>query len=174
MSRVSVSQAKIGLTLTSLKSFAFVNLHFVTGGIDSSVQVYPFAFDPDVRLIHPPTVVGRSEPRSQTALNFWGVALYPSPHRDVVDRKSALGKEFFHLAADREKRRYQPTASRMTSGSNCRHLKRPETEGVSRSIERAYQITPPKLQHFPLRCVRLWISSIPVTSNPKRGKSLSL
>jgi hypothetical protein len=37
----------------------------------------------------------------------------------------------------------------MTSGSNCRHLKRPETEGVSRSIELAYQITPPKLQHFP-------------------------
>jgi hypothetical protein len=34
---------------------------------------------------------------------------------------------------------------------NCRHLKRPETEGVSRSIELAYQITPPKLQHF-----RLW------------------
>src|SRR5580700_6856343 len=37
----------------------------------------------------------------------------------------------------------------MISGSNCRHLKRPETEGVSRSIELAYQITPPKLQHFP-------------------------
>ena len=36
----------------------------------------------------------------------------------------------------------------MTSGSNCRHLKRPETE-VSRSIEPAYQITPAKLQHFP-------------------------
>jgi transposase len=27
-------------------------------------------------------------------------------------------------------------------------LKRPETEGVSRSIEQAYQITPAKLQHF--------------------------
>src|SRR5271166_2481953 len=36
----------------------------------------------------------------------------------------------------------------MTSGSNCRHLKRPETEGVSRSIELAHRITPPKLQHF--------------------------
>src|ERR1700730_2707403 len=35
----------------------------------------------------------------------------------------------------------------MTSASNCRHLRR-ETEGVSRSIELAYQITPPKLQHF--------------------------
>src|SRR5260221_13233012 len=50
---------------------------------------------------------------------------------------------------DSEKRKYQPTASRIISGSNCRHLKRPETEGVSRSIEQAYQITPAKLQHFP-------------------------
>src|SRR6202022_4171652 len=52
----------------------------------------------DVGLIHPPTVVGRSEPRSQSALNFWGVTLHPPPDGDVVDRKSALGKEFFHLA----------------------------------------------------------------------------
>ena len=36
----------------------------------------------------------------------------------------------------------------MTSGSNCRHLKITETEAVSRSIESAYQITPPKLHHF--------------------------
>ena len=43
-------------------------------------------------------VVGRSEPRSQSALNFWGVTLHPPPDGDVVDRKSALGKEFFHLA----------------------------------------------------------------------------
>ena len=27
---------------------------------------------------------------------------------------------------DKEKRRYQPTARRMTSGSNCLHLQRPE------------------------------------------------
>src|ERR1700730_18073273 len=50
---------------------------------------------------------------------------------------------------DSEKRKYQPTASRIISGSNWRHLKRPETEGASKSIEPAYQITPPKLQHFP-------------------------
>src|SRR5262249_55896605 len=48
---------------------------------------------------------------------------------------------------------YQPTASRMTSGWNCRHLKRPETEGVSRSIGPAYQIRPPKLQHFLIECM---------------------
>src|SRR5208337_1631556 len=29
---------------------------------------------------------------------------------------------------DKEKRRYQPTARRMTSGSNCLHLNRPETD----------------------------------------------
>ncbi len=48
----------------------------------------------------------------------------------------------------------EPTANRMTSGSNCRHLKRTETEGVSRSIEPAYQITPAKLQHFQQRYVK--------------------
>src|SRR5260221_1407539 len=56
---------------------------------------------------------------------------------------------------DSEKRKYQPTASRIISGSNCRHLKRPETEGVSRSIEQAYQITPAKLQHFPFDCATI-------------------
>src|ERR1700730_11405344 len=49
---------------------------------------------------------------------------------------------------DSTQRKYQPTASRMTSGSNCRHLKRAETEGVSRSMELAYQITPATLQHL--------------------------
>src|SRR5271157_4730368 len=68
-----------------------------TGRVDSPVQIDPFALNPDVGLIHPPAVVGRSEPRSQSALNFWGVTLHPPPDGDVVDRKSALGKEFFHL-----------------------------------------------------------------------------
>jgi hypothetical protein len=31
---------------------------------------------------------------------------------------------------DSEKRKYQPTPSRITSGSNCRHLNRPATEGA--------------------------------------------
>src|SRR5271166_244780 len=47
---------------------------------------------------------------------------------------------------DKEKRRYQPTARRMTSGSNCLHLNRPESDDA-RSIGAAYQTTPAKLQH---------------------------
>jgi hypothetical protein len=35
----------------------------------------------------------------------------------------------------------------MTSGSNCRHLNRPQTEDA-RSIGQAYQLKPPNLQHF--------------------------
>src|SRR5271166_6006264 len=50
---------------------------------------------------------------------------------------------------DKEKRRYQPTARRMTSGSNCLHLNRPETDDA-RSIGPAYQTTPAKLQHCPV------------------------
>src|SRR5271166_2917691 len=45
---------------------------------------------------------------------------------------------------DKEKRRYQPTARRMTSGSNCLHLNRPETDDA-RSIGPAYQTTTAKL-----------------------------
>jgi hypothetical protein len=82
-------------------------------------------------------------------LNFWGVTLYPRPDGDVVDRKSALGKELFHIAIRSEKRRYQPTARRTTSGSNCRHLNRAQTEDARRSILPAYHGVTAKLQHFP-------------------------
>ena len=49
-----------------------------------------------------------------------------------------------------EKRRYQPTARRITSGSNCRHLNRPQTEDARRSILPAYHGVTAKLQHFHL------------------------
>src|SRR5689334_4776506 len=48
---------------------------------------------------------------------------------------------------DREKRRYHPTASRITSGSNWRHLNRPEIEQTS-DIRPAYHLPTRKLQHF--------------------------
>ena len=71
-----------------------------------------------------------------------------SPHRDVVGMQTTLGEQLLDLTVRERERKYHPSASRMTSGSNCRHLNRPESEAVSRSIEPAYQITPPKLQHF--------------------------
>src|SRR5271166_4676579 len=50
---------------------------------------------------------------------------------------------------DSEKRKYQPTASGIISGSNWRHLNRPATEGARTiSAQLAYQSTPAKLQHF--------------------------
>ncbi len=58
------------------------------------VQVYPFAFDPDVCLVDPPRVIGRFEPRAQTSFQFRGITLHPSPDSDVVDQQAALGKEF--------------------------------------------------------------------------------
>src|ERR1700738_3081521 len=66
-------------------------------GIHRTIQVAPLALDPDVGLVHPPTVVGRSEPQSQLALNFWGVTLNPPPDGDVVDQKSTLSKEFLDV-----------------------------------------------------------------------------
>src|SRR5580704_15404382 len=47
-----------------------------------------------------------------------------------------------------EKRKYQPIARRMTSGSNWRHLNRPQTEESRTSIQPAYHGRPAKLQHF--------------------------
>jgi hypothetical protein len=41
-------------------------------------------------------------------------------------------------------------ASRMTSGSNWRHLNSPQTEEARRSIRPAYHGVPAKLQHFQL------------------------
>src|SRR5580693_4781860 len=37
----------------------------------------------------------------------------------------------------------------MTSGSNCRHLNKPQTEEARRSIRPAYHGLPAKLQHCP-------------------------
>src|SRR5271166_4788364 len=81
-----------------------------TGRVDSPVQIDPLALNPDVGLIHPPAIVGRSEPCSQSALNFWGVTLDPPLDGDVVDQKSALRKEFLHIAVG--KREAQVPADR--------------------------------------------------------------
>src|SRR5215471_19662899 len=52
------------------------------------VKVTPLAFDPDVGLIYPPTVVGRFEFRAQTSFHFRGVTLHPPPDGNVVDESS--------------------------------------------------------------------------------------
>jgi hypothetical protein len=39
----------------------------------------------------------------------------------------------------------------MTSGSNCRHLNKSQTEEARRSIRQAYHGMTSKLQHFPLK-----------------------
>ena len=45
----------------------------------------------------------------------------------------------------------------MTSGSNCRHLNKPQTEEARRSIRPAYHGLPVKLQHCPQE--RVWDSA---------------
>src|SRR5271157_821980 len=72
--------------------------------------------------------------------SFWA----RTESRSACRPRSASNSSTFRY--DKEKRRYQPTARRMTSGSNCLHLNRPETDDA-RSIGAAYQTTPAKLQH---------------------------
>src|SRR6202007_2557750 len=78
----------------------------------------------------------------------------PSPPRDVVGCKPRSASNSSTSRYQREKRKYHPTASRMTSGSNCRHLNKPQTEDARRSIRPAYHGVTAKLQHFPLAQVR--------------------
>jgi hypothetical protein len=67
------------------------------GRIHRPVEVTPLAFDPDVRLVQAPAVIGRFKSRAQTSPQFRGVTLHPAPDGNVVDQKSALGKEFLHV-----------------------------------------------------------------------------
>jgi hypothetical protein len=72
--------------------------------------------------------------------------MYAPPDCNVVDQKSALGEQLLHVTV--EKREAQVLANRKRMTSSWNYLQRPETEGVSRSIEPACQITPAKLRHF--------------------------
>ena len=58
---------------------------------------------------------------------------HPPPDGDGSTNRPRSAESSSTSRYDSEKRRYQPTARRITSGSNCRHLKRLETEGA-RSI----------------------------------------
>ena len=68
-----------------------------TAGVYRPVQVRPFAFHPHVRFVHPPTVVGRFEPRAQASFHFRGIALDPSPDGDVVGVQAPLGQQLLDV-----------------------------------------------------------------------------
>src|SRR5260221_10025467 len=81
-------------------------------------------------------------------MQFGRKPLNPSPHRDVVGVQTPLGEQLFDVAVRQGKRKYHPTANRMTSGSNCRHLNKPQSEDARRSIQLPYHRMTAKLQHF--------------------------
>jgi len=68
-----------------------------TAGVHRPVKVTPLAFDPDIRLVHAPTVVGRFRSGAPTSFQFRGVALDSPPDGDVVDQKSALGQQLLNI-----------------------------------------------------------------------------
>jgi hypothetical protein len=80
----------------------------------------------------------------------WAVSLHPAPNRHVVGLQAALDQEFFDIPYDKQNRKYQPTAMRMTSGSLCRHLKI-----TGRVINlRLYQLLLSQLQRFYFVCIQ--------------------
>jgi hypothetical protein len=60
-------------------------------------------------------------------------ALNPPPDGDGSTNRSRSARSSSTSRYDSEKRRYQPTARRITSGSNCHHLKRLATGGARSS-----------------------------------------
>jgi hypothetical protein len=70
-----------------------------------------------------------------------------TPHRDVIGVEASLGKQLLNVPVG--KREAQVPADLLDDlRFELPPLKRPETEGVSRSIAPTYQIAPPKLQHI--------------------------
>ena len=67
------------------------------GGIHRAVSIRPLVFVPDIRLIHPPRVVGCLEPLAQSPLQFRGVALDPPPDRDVIGVQAPLGQQLLDV-----------------------------------------------------------------------------
>ena len=123
-----------------------------TARVHRPIKVVPLAFDPDVRLIHSPTVVGRSKPRSPSALNFRRVTLDPPPEesrgRPTVRARQGVTPRHGRTVKSAGS---EPTASRIIFGSNWRHLDSPQTEEARRSIRPAYYGLRVKLQHCPLK-----------------------
>src|SRR5271166_5027005 len=81
-----------------------------TGRIHRTIQVAPLALDPDVGLVHSPTVSRRFEPRAQTSFHFRGVTLHPPPDRDVIGVQAPLGEQLLHVTVG--KRETQVPADR--------------------------------------------------------------
>ena len=79
-------------------------------------------------FVHPPTIVSRSELRSQSALNFRAVTFDPPPDGDAIGAQAPLGQQLLHITIREREAQIPTTARRITSGSNWRHLSRPHIE----------------------------------------------
>ena len=58
----------------------------LTGGINSSIQIHPFAADFDTGLIDSPGVVGLLQIRATAFVYFWSASLDPTVDSSVVQR----------------------------------------------------------------------------------------
>jgi hypothetical protein len=70
----------------------------LAGGIDGAVEVIPLPFDFDVGLIDAVGVIGRSEVRAASFLQFRRIRLYPAVDRRVIDLQAALIHHFFEIS----------------------------------------------------------------------------
>src|SRR5450755_1050428 len=73
-------------------------LQRVSLGIDRPVEVHPAFADFDVGLVHLPGVVGGSQMRSASLLQFLGIALAPAVDRRMIHVQSPLPHHLFEVA----------------------------------------------------------------------------
>jgi hypothetical protein len=84
--------------------------------VDRAVHIAPLARDLDVGLVDLPATPDRMAAGAGGLGQQWREALDPPVDAGVVDLDAALGEEFFEVAVRQAKRRYQRTASTITSG----------------------------------------------------------
>src|SRR5207253_2386613 len=65
--------------------------------VDSSIEVKPTAFYPNVGLIHAPGFVGRLQMRSSPLLEFRCIVLNPTPDRRMVDLQASFDQQLLDI-----------------------------------------------------------------------------
>ena len=95
-------------SLQHLAEEAFGGLHIsfgaehkvdrLAGRIDGAVKIFPRAFHFDIGFINAVGVVGWSQVRTNSSLQFRSVCLNPPIDRRVIDCQAALPHHFFEIA----------------------------------------------------------------------------
>jgi hypothetical protein len=101
--------------------------------IDRPIDVAPSTGDLHIRLIHLPAICDPMAPGPGGLSEQRREPLDPPVDGDVVDLDAALGEQLFDVAVGEAKRRYQRTASTITSGGKQKPARADRAMGSGRT-----------------------------------------